>query len=281
MTGSYTLRPLRTEEEFRACIALQRETWGEDFGEVVPATILKVVQFVGGVAAGAFDAEDRLVGFVFGVSGVRDGRLAHWSDMLAVRRELRDRGLGERLKRYQRELLLPLGIRTVLWTFDPLESRNAYLNLTRLGAVAREYRRDVYGESGSPLHRGVGTDRLIAEWEIDSPRVRARLDGDTVAPGPADMADAPLCNPTREGGAGLESAEPDLSLDAERIRLAIPVDLQALKERAPELAVDWRRKTRLAFEAYFARGYVAVELVREAGRSCYVLERSDRAAFLS
>src|SRR5205085_3600896 len=136
-------------------------TWGESFAEAVPGSILKICQKVGGVAAGAFEVggEERLLGFVFGLTGVRHGRLAHWSHMLAVLPEARDLGLGTRLKLYQRDLLLPLGVESVLWTFDPLEARNAHLNLNRLGAEVLEYVEDMYaGELGSELSKGIGTD---------------------------------------------------------------------------------------------------------------------------
>lgn len=270
------IRPLRTPEEFHACVELQKEIWGESCAELVPAALLRVVQHVGGVAAGAFDGSGRLAGFIFGISGVRKGQLAHWSDTLGVRPELRNQGLGERLKRFQRDLLLPEGIEVVHWTFDPLESRNAYLNFARLGTTASEYHRDFYGETGSPLHEGIGTDRLLVHWEIASERVRQRLSGEENASYSAGPAGIPLINPTRSTAAGLQSSEPDLTLDAPRLRIAIPLEIQQLKLRSPALAAEWRSMTRLAFESYFARGYVAGEVVREAERTSYVLEKSGR-----
>src|SRR5690606_17140421 len=142
---AFEIRPVRTIEEAQRCVALQKEVWGPSFTEIVPPAILWAAQKLGGVTAAAYDAEGTLAGFVFGITGFEDGRLVHWSDMLAVRPDLRDRGLGARLKRYQRDALLPLGVQTVYWTFDPLESKNAYLNFGRLGIIAREYHRDFYG----------------------------------------------------------------------------------------------------------------------------------------
>ena len=168
-----TIRPLETRVEYEACVALQRDIWGRDFVDVVPATILMVSQQVGGVASGAFDAEGRLVGFVFGISGVRDRVTAHWSDMLAVRPEARGRGLGRRLKLHQRELLLAVGIERVYWTFDPLVARNARLNLMTLGASPVEYVSNMYGDTGSRLHRWLDTDRFIVEWRLAGPGGRA------------------------------------------------------------------------------------------------------------
>ncbi|HEX5972317.1 MAG TPA: hypothetical protein VFY85_10345 [Gemmatimonadaceae bacterium] len=127
-THDFELRNLKTGKDFAVAVSLQSEVWGKAFTDAVPAALLRVVGYVGGVAVAAFTADGELAGFVFVVSGVRDGRLVHWSDTLAVRGRYRDRGLGESLKRFQRELLLPLGIERMYWTFDPLESRNAHLN---------------------------------------------------------------------------------------------------------------------------------------------------------
>src|SRR5262245_8103331 len=158
------LRPLTSEADFAACVELQPATWGRQFAEVVPGTVLRVAKEGGGVRAGRFEPGGRLLGFVFGLTGVYHGRLVHWSHMLGVAPEARDSGLGTRLKLYQREVLLPLGVESVLWTFDPLEGRNAHLNLNRLGAEVVEYVEDMYaGEMGSELAHGIGTDRLIVE----------------------------------------------------------------------------------------------------------------------
>lgn len=256
--------------DYRACVALQRATWGQDFSERAPPTVLMAAQEVGGVAAGAFAADGELLGFVFGLTGIRDGALTHWSDMLAVRPGQRGHGVGTRLKWYQRQLLLPLGVELVLWTFDPLESRNAYLNFVHLGAHARVYRRDLYGESDSVLHQGIGTDRLIAEWHLRAEGVETRAAGGRPAapePGPG----APVVNPVRGSGASLECDEPVLTHDAPAVLIAVPSDIQSLKAAAPDRAMQWRRRTRSAFEHYLGRGYRAVWLVRRGEWSGYLL----------
>jgi predicted GNAT superfamily acetyltransferase len=241
------IRPLRGLEEYARCVDLQEQTWGPDFEHRVPASILMVAAETGGVISGALEG-GRLLGFVFGISGLRDGRPVHWSDMLAVRPEARDRGLGLRLKLHQRALLLERGIDRVLWTFDPLESRNAYLNLHKLGATVRSYRRDFYGASDSPLHAGIGTDRLVADWRITSDRVLSRIAGGA----PASGGRAP----------GVDT-----------VRVAIPPDIQALKRVDLDRAAAWRSRVREALEARLAEGFVAVDLERGPDRSHYVLTR--------
>ncbi|MEJ2538433.1 MAG: GNAT family N-acetyltransferase, partial [Gemmatimonadota bacterium] len=177
------IRELAGIDEFRRAVAFQESIWGEGFSERVPASLMKVTRRLGGVVAGAFGSEEELVGFVYGMTGLEEGGPVHWSDILAVRPGLRDRGVGRRLKHFQRERVLGLGVDLMRWTFDPLESRNAYLNLGHLGAVVREYAVDMYGESDSPLHRGLGTDRYVVSWELTSNRVRDRVAG--VRPPPA------------------------------------------------------------------------------------------------
>ena len=166
MAPGITIRPLRTERERRECVALQRVTWGADFDELVPPSMLTVTQKIGGVAAGAFDERDAMLGFVFGMAGVRGGEIVHWSDMLAVRPDARDRGIGRRLKEFQREAALASGATTMYWSYDPLVARNAHLNFNRLGVRVDEYVEDMYGASTSDLHRGLGTDRFVVFWRL-------------------------------------------------------------------------------------------------------------------
>ena len=171
MTGEgIVIRRVETQAEYEECVRIQDETWGAGFSERVPSAILKVAQYLGGVTAAAFDsdgADAGILGFVFGMTGVRDGQLVHWSDMLAVRPEARDHGIGRRLKLYQRSLVAELGVTQILWTFDPLVSRNAHLNLNALGARVTDYVPDMYGaDTGSALHQGIGTDRFVVAWEV-------------------------------------------------------------------------------------------------------------------
>lgn len=269
--SDYDIRPFRTIEEFRECVDLQEETWGHGFSERVAPAILKVAQILGGVSAGAYDADGALVGFVFGMTGVRDGEIVHWSDMLAVRRGLRDSGLGARLKAYQRDALLTRGITRMHWTFDPLQSRNAYLNFSKLGIVVREYARDMYGETDSPLHRGIGTDRFIALWLMDTERVARRLSGDERGPDGRDLASFPAALEAMEGGHAPEPGGVLLGSEAPVVRVAIPADISAIMADSMDAAVAWRESTRTALIHYMDRGYEVRELVRGERTSHYLL----------
>jgi predicted GNAT superfamily acetyltransferase len=258
-------------EEYRACVALQEDVWGKGFSERVPAAILMVSQRLGGVAAGAWNDVDELVGFVFGMTGWKGGEPFHWSDMLAVRPGLRGSGLGLRLKAYQREVLLEGGVGVAHWTFDPLESRNAWVNLGRLGAVAREYVEDMYGQSDSHLHRGIGTDRLVVTWEMASPRVAARMDRGEAPPGPEALEDVPRALEVREQEGFLRPVPGSAPGETRKLRVPIPPDLQALKDRDPGLAREWRLAVREALAPRLARGWEVRELIRHGNLSEYLV----------
>lgn len=263
------IRPLATRDDYLACLDLQERTWGPGFREVVSPALLMVAQKVGGVVAGAFDSEGRMLGFVFGMTGVTNGQLCHWSHMLAVQRTHRDRGIGARLKAYQKRALLRVGVHTMFWTFDPLVARNAHVNLNRLGARVREYVADFYGtQIKSSLDRGIGTDRFVVEWD---------LTGDQPEPG----------EPAEDRGA---IAVVEANDDSERpqpvvrpfvahpaVTVAIPRDIQSVKTADLDLARAWRTATRQAFLHYFSHAYRVVGFHASAtsGRRFYRLETPD------
>ncbi len=269
MSDEITIRPLRSQEDYRRCVALQYEIWGADFEECAPPSLLMATQQVGGVAAGAFDAGGELLGFVFGIGGLRDGRPVHWSDMLGVRAGYRDLGLGRRLKAHQRECLLENGISVAYWTFDPLEARNAHVNMNKLGARPVEYVPDMYGdiERGSLLS-GLSTDRFIVEWELEHPRTEAALNGQYKP----SVSTAPIVN-TEMGDQAAIPRQLALPDDGE-VRIEIPADLHALKGESLDLARLWRQMTRRAFLHYMGRGYRVdgFQSDAESGRCFYVLE---------
>jgi predicted GNAT superfamily acetyltransferase len=273
-----TFRELRTHAEYVECVAIQKETWGAAFSDVVPPSILKVSQEVGGITAGAFTPDGRMVGFIYGITGFRDGKRAHWSDMLAVRNDLRDGGLGRRLKWYQRGLLLKRGVNTMFWTFDPLVARNAHLNLNRLGAEIHEYVPDYYGpETDSDLHRGLGTDRFVVVWRLGSPRTLRARAGKPVTDYRRAAA-APVVNTFEVSGVGIIPEERELP-KAPIVRIEVPIDIQDVKRDDPGIAWQWRTVTRRAFAHYLGKGYRVDGLYRDAdGRAFYVLatEKADK-----
>jgi predicted GNAT superfamily acetyltransferase len=173
-TDSVLLRRCHGIEDFRACVALQKEVWNFTDAELVPLRMFVVADKVGGQIMGAFDG-DVLVGFALSVPGTRTGHVYLHSHMLAVRKDHRNSGLGRRLKLMQREDALARGIALIEWTFDPLEIKNAYLNIEKLGAIARRYNINQYGITSSPLQGGLPSDRLIAEWWLKSRRVETLL----------------------------------------------------------------------------------------------------------
>ena len=270
------IRPLESDTDYRACVRLQEEIWGAGFSERVPLAILGVSQRLGGVASGAFNGEGEMVGFVFGLTGLEGGRAVHWSDMLGVSPAYRGAGLGAALKEHQRELLLARGVRQMYWTFDPLESRNGRLNFGRLGATARQYAEDMYGRSDSPLHAGIGTDRLVITWEMDSSRVEDRLAGRERPPVLDELREVPDAFPVgMEGELPVPGAvaPPDPGEEGVgAILVAVPRDIQGLKARSMELAIAWRTATRAVLSPLLASGRWAVtELLPGEGVSRYLV----------
>jgi len=269
MKNEFEIHPLQTREELLACVALQKETWGKGFTESVPPSLLLASQKVGGVAAGAFTPEKELVGFVFGISGIENGKLVHWSDMLAVKRHLRNRGLGWRLKIYQRSVLLAKDVHTIYWSYDPLEARNAHLNFNKLGVTFSSYVKEMYPGEESILHRGLGTDRFVVAWKIQSKHVEKIVAGETPNL-PPEVDKAPVVTLRRtDGAADSEAAE----LPADKIvRVEVPANIQREKQQG-DLGRRWRACTRRAFLHYSSAGYQIGHYYKDdgSGRCFYVL----------
>jgi len=268
------VRQLRTHDEFIRCVELQHDVWGASFTERVSVGMLKVVQRIGGISAGAFEEDGRLVGFVFGLTGVERGRLVHWSDMLAVREHLRDHGIGRRLKEFQRDTVRKLGVTRIYWTFDPLVSRNAHFNLTRLGAHVVEYVPDMYGgDTNSVLHRGVGTDRFIVAWDIAGAASGA---GEDAVHGASSRTDAPILN--RVGADGLPAIPNVDGQVPTTVRVAVPEAIEQVQSQSIEDAARWRASTRRAFMWALDHGYRVRAFTRDdaAHYGFYVCTRDNR-----
>jgi predicted GNAT superfamily acetyltransferase len=196
----FEIRHCHRVEEFRECVELQRSVWNFDDRDLIPVRMFVVARKVEGQVIAAYAPDGAMAGFCLAIPALRGNFVYLHSHMLAVLPEHRRAGLGKRLKWEQRREALARGIKLIEWTFDPLEWQNAALNLNRLGAIARRYIHNLYGISSSPLHRGLPTDRLVAEWWLDSARVRAASNGQT---GDQLGADARISFPLRhlsEGG---------------------------------------------------------------------------------
>jgi predicted GNAT superfamily acetyltransferase len=241
------IRRIASWPEYRACVELQHVVWGGEFSDQVPASLLSVAQRIGGVTAGAFEPDGKLLGFVFGMSGVLGGRLVHWSDLLAVRPDARDRGIGRQLKMFQRDLVRSMGATVMYWTYDALVARNAYLNLMLLGAEPVEYVEDMYGSNTlSILHQGIGTDRLIMGWSLEDSASAGRP---AVQPPPAEQI--PLLNATL-----------NVPTDTPWVGISVPLRIDQLQRTSLPEAQRWRSETRAAFQWAFAYGYRVVHFRR-------------------
>jgi predicted GNAT superfamily acetyltransferase len=276
LTDGITVRALLSPADRDACVALQRETWGRSFADVVPASILQVSQKVGGVAAGAFDTGGQLLGFVFGITGVEDGEIVHWSDMLAVRASARNRGIGRRLKEFQRGEVARVGGKVIYWTFDPLVARNAHLNINVFGARAVHYVKEMYGQiTGSDLHRGIGTDRLIVSWPVDADKQEEHRRAAASVRDASEAGSAPLLGDFER----LSPPAGEVVAKAARLRIAVPADVEPMLVKDEAKAVMWRKSTRQAFETAWEAGFRIDGFRLDPGnaRGFYLLSRASAA----
>lgn len=287
--GEVRIAALTGWSQMLAVEGLQREIWGGSEVEIVPAHLLQTIASNGGVLLGAFDGP-RMVGFVLGFVGVDTrspdrvamSRLKHASHMLGVHPEYRDQGVGYQLKLAQRQFVLKQGIRLVSWTYDPLQSRNAYLNIRKLGALARSYLPDHYGDLRDGLNQGLATDRFQVEWWITSPRVETRIEGSRK---PLDLAHILAAGAVRANSVSLNQANlpvPDgweAGLQGNLVVVEIPADIDTLRENDPELALRWREHTRSLFLKAFEEGYLVTDFVHfrreRLPRSYYLMSHGE------
>lgn len=269
------LRDLTDIASCREVVRLQEAVWGRD-GELVPASVLLVSAKRGGILIGALEGS-RLVGFVWSMPGVRDGAPTHWSHMLGVLPDVRGRGVGRDLKLAQRDRALAAGVDLIEWTFDPLQSANAHLNIATLGGTSSTYLVDAYGQMVGPLHLGTPTDRLVVEWWIRRPHVERRIARAKDAPPVIRSAEVASCPAALEPAAGGPSA-PRLDLGARRVLVSIPAGFTEMQRSDASRALAWRLAVREAFHAYFARGYRVVDFwITDAG-GAYLLELTPAAS---
>ena len=243
------IRQLFHLEEFGAIFEMQKVIWSYEDSDLIPMRFLVVVVKVGGHVFGAYDGA-RMVGFCFAIPGVKpDGRLYLHSHMLGVLKEYRNAQIGRRLKLRQRDDALARGIALIEWTFDPLELKNAFLNIERLGAIVRVYKENQYGATTSPLHGGLPTDRCTAEWWVDSARVRGVLSGRT-GHRPAARTGQEAC-PTC---------------------IAYPADIAVIRAADPPRAREIQQTNARLFLDAFSRGLAVTGFARTETEGAYLLE---------
>ena len=237
-----TVRFCTKLDEFKRCCDLEARIWGFEVAELVPMPMLVVMSETGGQIIGAFDGGE-MIGFVAALAAQRAGRFYLHSHMAAVLPEYRDRGIGRRLKLEQRADAIRRGIELIEWTFDPLEIKNGFFNIERLGAICRRYLPDHYGRTSSPLHAGLPTDRLVAEWWVRAPRVESIVAGSTITHG--------------------------TSLD----RILVPRAIDEWKRNNPAEAERLQTEVRERFLKLLTQGYAVTGFERSDAGGAYLLER--------
>lgn len=297
MGTKFYMRVLEIPKDLKAVEQLQRRIWPGSETDIVPLHLLTTVAHNGGLLLGAFDpsvraddGDDAMIGFVFGFLGTDEGepgrpamaRLKHCSHQLGVLPAYRDAGVGYELKVAQRQFVQKQGVRLITWTYDPLESRNAYVNIARLGCICRTYLREVYGEMQDGLNRGLPSDRFQVEWWITSTRVKQRLTKErgVLTLASFTSADVPILNAAHFDRAGLPRPANRVAGPQSPLSLVeFPSEVQAIKTQDMGLAQDWRFHLRAICEAAFATGYFVTDVVREitedGARSYYVLSHGE------
>ena len=279
-TSSIAIRDIETVSEMHQVEALEKEIWGCNDLDVLPATMLSASREVGGVLAGAYN-DQSLVGFVYGFPGLEDGEITHHSHMLAVKPSQRNLNLGYRLKLAQRDRVLAQNIKRITWTFDPLQSLNAYFNFNKLGVVANKYKVNFYGESTTSFLHQFGTDRLWVSWMIQSDRVNRRLNNQSSES--IFTSELPRLVQVRNGEP-IASESVKFAGDP-YVAIEIPSDINALQQKDPRLALRWREITRAAFTAAISSDYLVQDFFRgqrgEESFGVYVLSAQTKISDVS
>ncbi len=280
----FHIRDVESDAEYHAIEEIQKEAWGFNDLDTVPAATLMATQHAGGVVLGAFDG-DAMIGFAYGFAAYEQGRASIHSHMLAVRPAYRNFQAGFYLKMAQRERVLERGLDEISWTYDPLQSLNAHLNFAKLGVISRRYIVNFYGEAtSSPLHQGFGTDRLWVRWLLNTERVKRLASHDprtsAAAGSDSDLTSSELLKAAlvlREGDR--PQIEDFNRLASSLCTIEIPHNINSLKEHDPHTGVVWREATRDAFLAAINEGFEVTNFVRAgttaSPRWFYVLTRQS------
>ncbi len=269
---SVTIQPVTTIAECRHLETLQKEIWASTDLEVAPDHLLFTIAKEGGLVLLASTEVGEPVGFAYGfLSRTDEGRLKLASHQAGVLPDYQDHQIGLALKLAQREHALEQGLDLITWTFDPLQGRNAYFNLHKLGAVSNTYLPNLYGQMRNELNQGLPSDRFRVDWWLASARVVARVRGDVEK---RSVSAYPLLNASLPHGDGVRLPPATVQpLQTAPCLVEIPGDINRLKTKAPDAALRWQRQTRQIFEEAFATGYTAIDLLRAEGRNYYLLEK--------
>jgi predicted GNAT superfamily acetyltransferase len=283
------IRDLKTLEDLAQLREVEKEVWGMDENDTLPLTLAIACKAAGNIFIGAFDKaafdkgisknkkNEKMVGFAFGFLGREHDQTTLHSHMLAVLDDYRHLDLGSKLKQAQRERAMAMGVHEMTWTYDPLQSRNAHFNFSKLGVLSETYKIDFYGpETSSMLHRN-GTDRLWVRWLLTSKRVRDRLSGKNQRVETLDALKllAPLVRFAPNGTPARASLGDSLS--RQRVSIEIPGDILEVEKADMRLAREWREATRWAFHESLKAGFVVTEFCRsirgQQGPGAYLLQR--------
>jgi predicted GNAT superfamily acetyltransferase len=247
MSPKIDIRPLTDREDLKTVVKLQRQIWGFEDVDLIPLRLFVVAAKIGGQVYGAFDGA-QLIGFCMSIPGLKPGGKTYLhSHMLGVLPEYRNARVGRSLKLTQRDDALARGVDLIEWTFDPLEIKNAFFNMERLGAIVRRYVPNQYGTTSSPLHGGLPTDRCIAEWWISSPRVKTILAGE------------PFERP------------------AVQTRIAIPSNIATIRTSEPACARDIQQKASEQFRDAFAHELAVIGYEKSDQFGTYLLGKWESA----
>ncbi len=271
--------PFRNLNDYNACMDIQREVWRCSDLEIVPVAMLRALECHGGMCLGAYNSLGEMIGFVASILGMEHGEVIQHSHLLGVRNAYRNFEVGFKLKMAQRKESLKRKIRVITWTFDPMQPLNAYFNLGKLGAWSNVYFENFYGDSTSPLDRGLPTDRFLTVWELDSKSVVDRLEN-----GPPrrdirkELKKYPIINRLEDAAPGMATCSAlKLNCTADDCLFEMPYNLPEIKSRNLGVALEWQGKVRQVFRSYFKRGYAATDfwVIEDEGhlRAFYFLEK--------
>jgi predicted GNAT superfamily acetyltransferase len=275
--------PFRNLEDYSTCMDIQREVWRCNDLEIVPVALLRAADNHGGMCLGAYNSLGEMIGFVFSILGSEQGDLIHHSHLLGVRSAYRNFDVGFRLKLAQRKEALRRKVRRINWTFDPMQPMNAYFNLGKLGVVSSLYIENFYGETSSPLDRGLPTDRFLAVWNIEEKSVADRLEqGHPRHDLRKALKKYPVINHLEDIAPGMEtSSAVKLNCADDEFLFEIPYNLPEIKNRNLGVALEWQGKVRQVFRNYFKKGYAAADfwVAEDEGhlRAFYLLRKSKTA----